>query len=545
MPHISLNSSSRPNPTESVDFIHKQKSDFWKKEQERKLIRLFQWCAKNVPAYRDFLKKKRIDSKKISTIKTYENFKAIVPSIGKGNYLRAYPWEDLCAPSALERQPLVLTSTSGSTGLPFYFPRNGSIDMHSSVYHEMFLRNSGIIAGAGGEKNGQKKDGQSGQSTLIIVCFGMGVWIGGVITYQAFRHIADRGYSLTIITPGVNKKEIYEALKNVGPKYDKIILCAYPPFMKDIVDEAKENGVDWKALDIRMVFAAESFSEKFRDYIMKKTGMTDPCCHTASVYGSADLGTMAMETPIAILIRRLVLQETPTAKRLYKKLFGGAGRLPTLAQYIPSFVNFETMEKNVYLSGDNAMPLVRYEIGDNGGTHYFSDVEKMFAEEGIDLRAEARKAGIADTVAELPFVYIYERTDLSTKLYGAIIYPEYIKHGLQHDGLEDYITGKFVMSTEHDKQQNEYLEINIELKKGVTVSDELREKVAERIHAALIKHSAEHANNFNMLKEKVIPRTVFWPHEHPTHFSLGTKQKWVKKATLCDRAAVKGVRKDA
>jgi phenylacetate-CoA ligase len=520
-------------PAGMTDFLYTKKSDFWRKEQEKRLIKLFQSCAKNIPAYRDFLKKNGIHAATIAGIKTYDNFRTIVPTMGKDNYLRAYPWEDLCSPAALMRHPLVLTSTSGSTGTPFYFPRNSAVDMHSSVYHEMFLRNSGIIGTKNGQgKNSSKKQKKNNQSTLVIVCFGMGVWIGGVITYQAFHYITDRGYPLTIITPGVNKKEIYEALKNVGPKYDQIILCAYPPFMKDVVDEAHENGVNWHDFNIKMVFAAESFSEKFRDYVLKKTGMNNPYRDTASVYGSADLGTMAMETPIAILIRRLVLGGTPAAGRLYKKFFGEAGRLPTLAQYIPSFTNFEMVGKNIYLSGDNVMPLLRYEIGDNGGTHYFADVEKMFAEEGVDLRAEARKAGIVDTIAELPFVYIYERTDLSTKLYGAIIYPEYIKIGLQHDDLEDSVTGKFSMFTKHDNEQNEFLEINIELKKGVTASSLLQKRVAERIHTALTTQSAEHANNFSMLKDKVKPRLVFWPHEHPTYFQLGAKQKWVRKAPV-------------
>jgi phenylacetate-CoA ligase len=519
-------------PNRGVDFILEKKSDFWKKEQEKNITELFQSCAKNVSAYRDFLKKNGISAAKIAGIKTYKDFQAAIPFMSKSNYLRVYPWENLCMPNTLTADPLVLTSTSGSTGSPFYFPRNGSVDMHSSVYHEMFLHNSGIIKknGNGNQKNhGNESQKKDNQSTLIVICFGMGVWIGGTITYQAFHFIADRGNPLTIITPGINKKEIYDALKSVGPKYDRIVLCAYPPFMKDIVDEAEENGIYWCDFNVDMVFAAESFSETFRDYLIKKVGMDDPYRSTASVYGSSDLGTMAMETPIAILIRRLVLKKTAIAERLYKKIFCEAGRLPTLAQYIPSFVSFETSGKNIYISGNNAMPLIRYEIGDNGGMHYFADVEKIFAEEGIDLRAEARKAGIEDTIAELPFVYIYERTDLSTKLYGAIIYPEYIKHGLQHESLEDYITGKFTMFTKHDMKQNEYLEINIELKKGVTESDQLKKKAVECIHAALIKYSAEHANNFSILKDRVKPQTIFWPHEHPIHFQQGVKQKWVKK----------------
>lgn len=489
-----------------LHFIYEHKSDFWKKEQQRRLLDLFHTSAKEVKAYQDFLKKARINPEKI---KTLEDFQRVLP-VSKDNYLRSYPWEKLCMPGSLIEQSLVLTSTSGSTGRPFYFPRNGILDAQSSLYHQMFMKNNGLDVT---------------KSTLVLICFGMGVWIGGVITYQAFKNISERGYPLTILTPGVNKREIYEALKNVGPKYDQIIMCGYPPFMKDVVDEAKENGVNWSNYKIKMVFAAESFSEKFRDYMIKKTGMKNPYRDTMNIYGSADLGTMAEETPICILIRRLALKN----EKIYTKIFGQATRLPTLAQYIPHFINFESTDGRVYCTGDNVLPLVRYEIGDNGGTWYFKDLETIFAEEGVDLKAEAEKVGIADTVAELPFVYVYERTDLSTKLYGAIIFPEYVKVALQEHSIEKYITGKFTMFTKHDDNQDEYLEINVELKPGINESDWLKEEVSKLVSESLIAKSAEHKNNVHMLNGKVTPRIVFWPHEHPTHFQTGIKQKWVKK----------------
>ena len=490
-----------------LNFIFDKKSDYWKKEQEKKLLELFHVCATKVKAYKDFLKKARINPEKI---KTLEDFQAVLP-VSKDNYLRSYPWEKLCMPSSLIEQSLVLTSTSGSTGRPFYFPRNGVLDAQSSIYHQMFLQNSGLDVT---------------KSTLVLVCFGMGVWIGGVITYQAFKAISERGYPVTILTPGVNKREIFEALKNVGPKYDQVIMCGYPPFMKDVIDEAKDQGVNWKNYNLKIIFAAEAFSEKFRDYIVRKTGIKNPYRDTMNIYGSADLGTMAEETPISIFVRRLALKN----QRIYQKLFGEATRLPTFAQYIPEFINFECVNKSIYCSGDNVLPLVRYEIGDNGGVHYFKDVEKIFEEEGVNLRAEAKKAGIEDTIAELPFVYVYERTDLSVKLYGAIIYPEYVKTGLQDPGLEKYITGKFTMYTMHNKKQDEYLEVNIELKSGINESDWLKEEVAKFVFASLMENSTEYKYLTGMLNGKVKPHVIFWPHEHPTHFQTGIKQKWVKNS---------------
>jgi phenylacetate-CoA ligase len=488
-----------------IDLIFTKNSDFWKQERETQLLSLFHVCAEKVPAYKRFLKDSGINPTKI---KTYADFRG-VPPMSKDNYLRKHPLEDLCMQGTLT-QSLVFTSTSGSTGAPFYFPRNGILDWQSSICHELFLNTSQL------DKN---------KSTLVLVCFGMGVWIGGVITYEAFKTISERGYPLTILTPGVNKKEIFEALKNIGPKFDQIILCGYPPFMKDIIDEAKDHGVTWSNFNIRTIFAAEGFSEKFRDYILKKTGMKDPLRDTMNIYGSADLGTMAQETPLSILIRRIALKN----KKLYEKLFKQATRLPTLAQFNPYFINFECVDGHLYISGNNALPLIRYEIGDNGDVMNFADIANIFKEEGLDLREEARNAGISDTITELPFVCIYERTDFSTKLYGAIIYPEYIKSGLQNPAIEKYITGKFTMFTMHDDDQNEYLEVNVELKSGINESEWVKSEVEKSIFASLVDKSAEYKYLTGMLNGRVHPRIIFWPYEHTLHFQTGIKQKWVKK----------------
>lgn len=486
--------------------VYRKKSSYWKKRRGETALDLFHLCAKQVSAYKDFLKKARIQSAKIKTFADWQT----VPPVNKDNYLRSYPLEKLCLANSLSGQSLVFTSTSGSTGAPFYFPRNGAIDTQSAIYHQMFLKNSRL---------------DKGKSTLVLVCFGMGVWIGGLITYQAFKIISETGYHFAIFTPGVNKKEIFEAMKNIAPKYNQIILCGYPPFMKDIVDEAKLNGVNWKDFNIKMIFAAEAFSEKFRDYMAKKTGIKNIYRDMMNIYGSADLGTMAEETPISILIRRLALKKAS----LYKKIFKEANRLPTLAQFHPDFINFECVNKSVYCTGNNILPLLRYEIGDNGGVIDFSEVAKIFAEAGMDLRSEARKVGIEDTIAELPFVYIYERTDLSAIFYGVIIYPEYVKAGLQNHNLEKYTTGKFTMLTKHDKNQNEYLEVNVELKPGINESDWLSREIFKSVFNSFIKMSAEYKHLAAMISGKAQPKITFWSHEHPAHFQTGGKQKWVKK----------------
>src|SRR3989344_1388985 len=286
-----------------------RKEAYWERKRREKALRLFHKAADKVKAYKDFLKKQGINPKRIQAFTDLSK----VPPVNKNNYLRQYSLQDLMWPGAL-KPPLVFTATSGSTGDPFYFPRSESLDRQYSLLAEQFLRNSSHGAGP----------------TLVVVGFGMGVWIGGLITYKAFEMAAIRGkYAISIITPGINKPEIFNALRDLAPKFSQTILIGYPPFIKDVLDEAASEGIRLSNLNLRFLFAAESFTEKFRDYIAKKAGVRDVCADTLNVYGSADIGAMAWETPTAVAVRRAASKN----KKIFTGLFGDLRKTPTLAEY--------------------------------------------------------------------------------------------------------------------------------------------------------------------------------------------------------------------
>ncbi len=481
----------------------------WMRASAAAILKRFEEAAKSVPAYSMFLEHKGVDPATIHGVKDI----ACIPPISKSNYLRAYPWDNLCTMHALASESLVLTATSGSTGEPFYIPRTDEVHDASMFFHRLFLERTGLAPT---------------KPTLVVIGFGMGVWIGGMLTYEAFHRI--KNWPLTLITPGVSKKEIFETLRRIAPSYDQLILVGYPPFIKDLIDEGSRHSIEWKRWDLRIVCAAEAFSEDFREYLMRATGMQDPYRSIMNIYGSAELGTMATETPLSILLRRLAVGHSA----LYQKLFSQAHRLPTLAQFIPDLTAFEADDEGrILATGGSTLPLIRYDIGDNGGVFSYEDAVRWCAQADIDLAEQIAQAGIKDTVTELPFVYLYERADLSTKLYGAIIYPEHVKIGLLQPEFERAITGRFTMSTEHDASHNEYLEINLELQQDV------QEKDAELLHNALVENimksltasSDEYRYLASSIRDKVVPRLVFWPHEHSKYFPPGIKQKWVIRDT--------------
>lgn len=491
-------------PSKILGDISDKDSNFWMHEREQTALRVFHTAAQCVPAYKDFLKKNRV---KPSDIKTFKDFQEKVPVTSKKNYLLQYSLDQLSLGGHLIK-PLVFTSTSGSTGEPFYFSRGNELDWQSSIAHELYFRNG---------THGTNK------STLVIICFGMGVWIGGLITYQAFKLLGERGYPISIITPGINKEEIFKTLKKLAPNFEQVILAGYAPFIKDIVDEASSRKIVFK--NVRLLFAAEAFTENFRDYLAKKTSINNVLLDTMNIYGSADIGTMAFETPLSILVRRLAIKK----RKLFSDIFTFVHKTPTLAQYNPSFIVFESPKGEILLTGNNSLPLVRYSIGDHGGQYSYREIEEKCREHGVNITNEAEKASIENKLYQLPFVYVYERMDFSTTLYGLQIYPETIKEVLIKKPFSNYLTGKMTLVTRFDNNQNQYLEINLELQRNKNAGTLLKKHLLSKVVENLRNKSSEFHELSNYLKEKADPKLIFWSCEDPLHFKPGVKQKWVKK----------------
>lgn len=483
----------------------KQKNSVeWNKVGEKMSLDLFYKSAKEVPAYRDFLRKNNIEP---TLIKTFEDFQKI-PIVSKKNYLRHYKLKELHRNGKLNAS-MVFTSTSGSTGEPFYFSRQDAINWQYSLMHEFFLKN-----------------GDTKKTTLVIIGFGMGVWIGGMITFRAYEMIGLRkNYPLSLLPTGINKKEIFNALKNLAPNFDQTILIGYAPFIKDIVDEAPEMNIDLKKLNIRLAFAAEAFTENFRNYLAKKVNLKNPCIDTMNVYGTADIGAVAFETPLSILIRRLAVKK----RALFKDIFSDIKKTPTLAQYFPNFVNIECIEGEILLTGNNSIPLVRYSVGDRGGIYSFDNLKTKLEKHGIDLDAEIKNAGISETVNYLPFVFVYERNDFSTTLYGVQIYPETIREILIKSPFDNFFTGKFTLMTKFDEKQNQYLEINLEQKKNKKTRKFIQLHLLRTIIKNLMEKNSEYRELHKFIQERSHPKLVLWSAEDPLHFKPGVKQVWVKK----------------
>ncbi|MBI5410849.1 MAG: hypothetical protein HZA21_02545, partial [Nitrospirae bacterium] len=419
--------------------LHTFPSIHWERQGERMALRLARFMAKTVPAYQAQLRASGLGEK---AIRSMEDFRQL-PVLDKATYITKHSFEDLF-PHRDVSGIATISSTSGSTGEPAYFPRGEAQDAGHDYVHELFLANQFEVV---------KK------RTLCVVGFGLGIWIGGILWFKTVNRLAKKGYPISAAPVGPNVDTYLGVVSRFGRHYDQILLIGYPPFIKDVLDEGIRRGIDWGQYTVKILMAAEGFSEDFRDYLAKQAHLKNAVADTINIYGTVELGTMAHETALTNLIRKVALEHP----RLYKDLFPCANRLPTLAQYHPYLTYFEEVNGEVLATGyGSSIPLVRYRFPDRGGVIPFDRMLELFRDHGLDLLELARKSNVADTIMKLPFVYVYERADQALSLMGLLIYPEYVKAGLLREDVQEEVTGKFTMLKQEDKQLNARFELHVE-----------------------------------------------------------------------------------
>lgn len=497
--HIKFTAAHR-----EVAAFRSKPASHWEKKGEGMALKLFLYCAKHVPAYKKMLEREGINPKQVKTIKQFKE----LPLLNKSGYLRKFKYNELF-PNGTVPIGTTISATSGSTGEPFFFPRDEAHDTYYSKMLETLFTNQWEA---------------DVRRTLCLVGFGLGIWIGGVFTYKNLNALVQRGYPLTVAPVGLNIPMLIKTFQAFARHYDQIILMSYPPFLKDLLDEGRAQGIDWTKHRLRILTAAEGYSEKFRNYLADVSG-ADPVNDMVNIYGTVEQGTIAHETAFANLIRRVAGDN----RALFKALFPKASNVPTLAQYDPRHVYFEEIDGALAATGyGSAIPLVRYTFSDLGGVIAFDAMLKLLKQNGIDIMREATKHGIKNKVLRLPFVYVYARSDFAIVLRGANIYPDEIRASLDSRVLRESITGRFTAIKRESSSGNQTLHLHIELKKGVRAQPKIQVRVLNVLITDLCARNSEFNNNYVSDPKSSTPKIYLHPFKDKKYFDRMGKQKWIQ-----------------
>jgi phenylacetate-CoA ligase len=468
---------------------------------KERVLALYQRCVADVPAYRQFLEANGINPVGINSYPAFQE----LPLMSKVNYMQAYPLPGRCFGGSLNGSDRVAVS-SGSTGQPTFWPRSATYELDvavrfEQVFHDSFRAHE--------------------RSTLAIVCFALGNWVGGMFTTSCCWHLANKGYPMLVATPGNNKAEIFRVVRELSPHFEQTVLLGYPPFVKNVIDAGVTEGIDWASYNPKLVFAGEVYSEEWRSLVGQRIGSMSPCFDSASLYGTADGGVLGNETPLSIAIRRWLAKHPDAARQLF-----GESRLPTLVQYDPVSRYFEIHNGTLVVTGENSVPLVRYHIADKGGLITFDEMWDFLRAQGVNKPIDL---GLANDFAprNLPFVYVFGRADFTVSYYGANIYPENVTVGLEQPDIMAWVTGKFVLETQESESGDKYLHIAVELLPGIEPDETIGLDIAESIRTQLLRLNSEFANYIP--HERQMPKTTLIPFADPGYFPPGVKHRYTRK----------------
>ncbi len=359
-----------------------------------------------------------------------------LPVIDKRSYVDRYRLPDLSLDGKLANA-YTIERSSGHSGGSYYWLRLPQEDASFPQYLEYaFVQFYGMDT----------------RSTLVLITLNLGTWTSGEKMAQALRQVAASGkYPLTVMAPGTDIDETLEILSDLAPHYDQSVIVGYPPFVKAAIDEGLRRGVDWPSLRVKVGLGGEGYSEPWRQHVGSLIGVdvTTDLLAVSGGYGAADIGmSVGREYPATVMIRQLCMRDPALAAALFRDGRGRHSTLPSLLQYDPANCYIEDVDGELVFSVLSGIPLVRYNIHDCGGVIDFDTMMGVVRGHGHDLVEELRSRGYGrDQVWELPFFYVYGRSDGTVSIDGANIFPESIQMILSEARSQEFASFKISVET--------------------------------------------------------------------------------------------------
>jgi phenylacetate-CoA ligase len=378
--------------------------------------RAFYGAAARVPAYRAFLNRAPEIASPI-TMELHDVWHSTpdtlpIPETDKRSYIDAFPIASRCVDGRIPDRHVAIDESSGSTGTPYNWVRSLRERNESHRFIQYFTTY------CFGE-----------EPWITINAFSMGAWATGINMGAALERVS------IVKNTGPDIAKILGTLAFLGPTHRYLIL-GYPPFVKQIIDEAEKQGFPLHEYRLSALVGGEGMSEGLRDYLLTRFKKV------FSGYGATDLELgIAGETPISVAIRRLE-QNNPAVR---KRLFGDDPRLPMVFQYNPLMhyveVNADRELLFTITRGSLLSPRIRYNVHDQGGILRYDEMTALLASEGVDIGSpipDDPKRAI-----RLPFLWVFGRRDFTISVMGANIYPEDVEQCVYADPALARITRSF------------------------------------------------------------------------------------------------------
>lgn len=433
-------------------------------------VRASDHAYRKVPAYREFLDDHNLHPSDVSSLR--------LPATDKGNYISAFPPERRCVNGTIPFTDTAIDESSGSTGVPYNWIRSSEERHASHIFISHFAR---YCFGT--------------EPYITINAFSMGAWATGINMGIALQR------NSIVKNTGPDMDKIFNTLQFFGPKF-RYLICGYPPFLKHMIDVAKERQFPLEQYRLMACLGGEGNSEGLRDYLLRHFKPV------YSGYGATDIEIgIAGETPVSVAIRR----EARENDRLRQAIFGNDPRLPMVFQYNPlmhHIVINKNRELMFTITRLNVLsPRIMYNIHDEGGVATYAQMSAKFRSAGLELGNLA--AGTGAEPLRLPFLWLYGRKDSTVSVMGANIYPEDVEQSLYDEPELAEITHSFCLSLQEGTGGSVRPCFSFEIRGDIT--DALQRKFEKRILARVLSLNADFREAMGEYEDAVTPLIELHP----------------------------------
>jgi hypothetical protein len=278
------------------------------------------------------------------------------------------------------------------------------------------------------------------------------------------------------------------------------VLAGYPPFLKDVADQAKAAGIDFKKYRVRGIVGGQAISEALRDKLVE-AGFS----RINSSYGASDLDiNIGVETDFEIRLRKF-LEKNP---EIQKELFGPYRGLPMVFHYDPMNYHIEVGEEDnnrddllfTCNRSDRSSPRIRYNLGDKGRVFAASDIEAVLVKHGNhDLKP----------LVDLPLLFVWGR-DSAVAYRGCKVAFTDLERAITNLDIDNICTKRALYSS-HDEAGNEEFSILIELKAGAEKQDPANfEKFARELLLEMARVNQDFRSHLEIDNGAKLPKVIFF-----------------------------------
>lgn len=307
---------------------------------KKRVLEVFHFAAKKVPAYRDFLSKHGINPRKIRTIIDFHDH---VPILTKKDLFVDYSLKDWSV-NGDYGSPVSFFVSSGFSGT-YSYGINDERRYKKSTLHSEFLLN--IVFDIFKKK------------TIVLNCH-----LGGL------RLPVRR---LSILEVSAQTKAVLDFLDKLSGDFDQFLVMGEQQFIKDLVEEGIYRGFDWNRQQIYFITGGEFMPESLRSHMasLLKWDFNDPS--RGMIYSNFGITEIALsmfnENICTIRIRRAADKD----KNLRREIFGreDLNYTPSIMHYFPQNIYVESLllggssqlvVSSLYMN--RKMPIIRYSTDD-------------------------------------------------------------------------------------------------------------------------------------------------------------------------------------